>query len=391
MEKITSIVDGDIADTEIVNAFDIEYLCCDGRYAFVGYVNKGGRMLVSCPKHFMYRDDEDIKLIIQCIIKSFRQTDKGSTDYIDCNIPFRAYLHILDYYYKHGLYMQATQVYRQGFSGKIDWNRTIRKSQKIISGDNLLFLPFEVKQIERKHTFIGECMRFVINDGYIQFGKYAGVGELIDNEGYSYNFSDRKNIVKQLKEEEGKHFRDSEIQLIRTLMQYFKWEGSMTEKSFFVTQSFALAWETMVNNYLNINYYGYEDTTERIIFKRNCYKYVFEKQTEYVETSDKQNHKFHVEYDHLSNCISDGRIIVFDSKYYNRISELNYKQVAYHYFLMNDARGNVKAGNSIINGLILPTEGEYESRVHLDRRNIDGVYIQEHYLNLREVMECFAN
>ena len=30
---------------------------------------------------------------------------------------------------------------------------------------------------------------------------------------------------------------------------------------------------------------------------------------------------------------------MFDSKYYTRISEVNYKQVAYHYFLSNGANG----------------------------------------------------
>ena len=44
----------------------------------------------------------------------------------------------------------------------------------------------------------------------------------------------------------------------------------------------------------------------------------------------------------------------------------------------------------IVNGLILPTEGPYLSKTHIDRSDIDGVYIQEHYLNLREVMERYS-
>ena len=81
---------------------------------------------------------------------------------------------------------------------------------------------------------------------------------------------------------------------------------------------------------------------------------------------------------------------MFDSKYYSRISEVNYKQVAYHYFLVNTADGMKRRPERIVNGLILPTDKEYKSVVHVDRRNIDGVYIQEHYLNIRDVMEKYA-
>ena len=68
---------------------------------------------------------------------------------------------------------------------------------------------------------------------------------------------------------------------------------------------------------------------------------------------------------------------------------MNYKQVAYHYFLSNGANGVRIKTNDIINGLILPTENKYRSVVHIDRRDIDGVYIQEHYINIRDVMEKY--
>ena len=57
---------------------------------------------------------------------------------------------------------------------------------------------------------------------------------------------------------------------------------------------------------------------------------------------------------------------------------------------MNGSDGRKIAADKIINGLILPTEGQYSSRTHIDRTDVDGVYIQEHYLNLRSVMERYA-
>lgn len=392
MQQIISINDGDIAIPKIVKEYEIEDLCRDGRYNFVGFINKRDKILISCPKHFLYRDENDIKLIIRCILKSFRTSNKGSSEKIDCNIPFRAYLDVLGYYYKYGLFKKRSVQYRQGYSGNIDWNRTIRKSQKIISNGNLLFLPFEVKETVKEDTFIGKCMQYVINEGYEQFGRFAAIGERLDSEDVMLNFKDTEAVIKQLKDEEGKHFRDSEIQLIRSLISYFRWEGSVTENAYFLTQSFELSWEAMVHNYLNENLYDYNRASQSMIFKNGCRKYKFKKDVSQIESQKKRslNHGFKIEFDHLSETQEDGTVMLFDSKYYEKIREANYKQIAYHYFLIHGSNGVTIPVEKIINGLILPTEGPYLSKTHIDRSDIDGVYIQEHYLNLREVMERYS-
>lgn len=388
-QTIISISDGDVADQKVVNEFNIGTLCSNGKYDFVGFINQNNKMLISCPKHFLYRDPTDIKLIVRCIIKSFRKTDKGSNAMIDCNIPLKPYLHVLDYYYKYGIYKQITSHYITGYGGNVDWSRTIRRSQKIISGENLLFMPFELKKVKSERNFISECMTYVINDGYDQFGKYVGIGTRIDTEGYAFNFKNVEATIRQLKGEEGSHFKDIELQLIRALIAYFSWEGSMTEQSYFVTQAFDLSWENMVHNYLNSNFAGYDFQNETIVFENECRKHFFKKEKSSIETEDKNNHKFFIEFDHITRPDEHGRVFLFDSKYYTRISEVNYKQVAYHYFLSNGANGVKIKPDDIVNGLILPTEKKYKSRVHIDRRDIDGVYIQEHYINIRDVMEKY--
>lgn len=390
--QIISINDGCLADPKIVEEFEIEKLCKDGKYSFVGFINKNNRMLVSCPKHFLYKDEEDVKLIVRCILKSFRLTDKGSTEKVDCNIPFRAYLHVLDYYYRFGVFKETSTQYSQGYDGNIDWNRTIRFGQRVVSNGNLIFLPFEVKHTVRRTSFLSECMQYIINDGYDQFGRFVSIGERIEHEGPSYNFENRDAIVRQLKNEEGTHFRDSEIQLIRAMISYFNWEGSITEKAFFLTQSFELSWEAMVHFYLNENLLMYDRDTNKMIFKPGCRSNHFTKVSKRVESSEKHrlSHGFYVEFDHLSQTSEDGTKMLFDSKYYDKIREANYKQIAYHYFLVNGSDGVNIPAEKIINGLILPGENSYFSRTHIDRRDIDGVYIQEHYLNLREVMELYA-
>lgn len=76
-------------------------------------------------------------------------------------------------------------------------------------------------------------------------------------------------------------------------------------------------------------------------------------------------------------------IYLFDSKYYNdELSNLNYKQVFYHYYL-KQRHPNMK----IINGLLLPTSGDYYIKNHIDRSDLDGVKVTEHYINLTTVLD----
>jgi len=390
-QTIVNINDGAVSNPKIVREFGIESLCTQGKYDFVGYINKNNKMLISCPKHFEYKDASDIKLIVGCILKSFRKTDKGSNAVIDCNIPLMPYLHILDFFYKYGVFKSVNSRYTQGYGGNVDWNRTIRRSPKVVSGGNLLFVPLELKKIKTERNFISECMTYVINDGFEQFGKYVGIGTRIDSDSYVFNNINPKAVIRQLKGEESKYFKDIEIQLIRALIKYFSWEGSMTDQSYFVTQSFDLSWENMIHNFLNSNFAGYDFKTETILFENECRKYSFKKEKDSIETADKNNHRFLVEFDHKTKVNDDGKLFLFDSKYYTRVSEVNYKQVAYHYFLSNGANGEIIPPESIVNGLILPTKQNYRSAVHIDRRNIDGVYIQEHYINIREVMEKYIS
>ena len=92
--QIISIHDGDPVNPDLVDEFQLGNLCTEKRYAFVGFINKKDKMLIACPKHFPYANEEDIGLIVRCIMKSAREKDKGSVEQIDCNIPFPAYVQV---------------------------------------------------------------------------------------------------------------------------------------------------------------------------------------------------------------------------------------------------------------------------------------------------------
>ena len=38
---------------------------------------------------------------------------------------------------------------------------------------------------------------------------------------------------------------------------------------------------------------------------------------------------------------------------------------------------------------MIPTSGKRETVVHVDRQHIDGLYIREEYINLKDVIDCY--
>ena len=95
---------------------------------------------------------------------------------------------------------------------------------------------------------------------------------------------------------------------------------------------------------------------------------------------------YKIQYDHISIDNINKAVIIFDSKYFNNeVNELNYKQIFYHYNLMQKYKGY-----TINNGLLIPTEQEYYTKVHIDRMDLDGVKIIEHYINLNDVLNHYS-
>lgn len=395
MKELTRIIDGETVSDEIVNKFNLRQFCTlndSGSFVsrFVGLVMTRDEILFSCPKHLGYKDENDIELVLGCMMKSSKQIGYSSENPVESNIPYDAYLFILDYYQRYGLHVVEKKEYKRGYDGSVNWLKTSRESQKIVSGGNIVFLPLIINNNHRQETFIAECMKYVLKDGYEKFGKYVGVGTVVDNTVSIINSDNLNQVINRLKQERNNYFKDLEIQLIDALLEYFLWRGVFTGNSFFVSKSFETIWENMVNTYLCANYLDYDYVDNRICFKKECRQSYFCKKKEYIQSELKRKENsidYWVEYDHYNK--NGDVVIVFDSKYYVEIKEINYKQIAYHYFLKNSELQN-KSPETIINGLIIPYEGEYYSKVHVDRTDIDGLLIIEHYVNLRDVLTTFV-
>lgn len=397
-------MDGDVVNEDVVERFDLRKHSRNLRYSttkkndvisFVGFIIKNDEMLVSMPKHYIEHSkienlsDSDLKILFDIFMKttlSKEQTYLGELEGFEANFPFKSFFDIYKYYQRYGLYKETYEVIKEGYSGRISWKDTIRKSNQIVNGKSIIFNPLYIKKNVNNHVFITECMIYAINSTLHRFKafiKLAPVNTTVNPE----LFANREYVIARLHYFSQNVFKDLDKKLINSLINFFENEcdgGDIICKHY----DFENIWERMIERYLN-NYFKEIDTNLFPIFKdkKNQKPLEFKKghfkiNAAKLEQSIQPDHyyvdEFHNQY-------------IFDSKYYGKSSNKDYKQIAYTAILKDLTVGN------IYSILFLPTEHKMKSEMNFKLKksyyNIDNpksalatVYT---YLNIKDVMIKF--
>lgn len=397
LKNIQYTNDGKQVDKKFVETWNISDYCDVYNrvitISFVGVIVFKERVLFSFPKHYSVENLSD-KEKLECMkeilaVISMNRINKGSFDNntkaLRDEFPLRSYLEVMNYFRKYGLYKSTEKYTQEGYNGRINWNKTINRANKILQDKDVMFYPFILNKVRDKDIFISECMDFVLNDAL----KYKSLITRIINYNSKFNnklFSNIKYVINHLKQIKSSYFKDSEKKLIDSLIEYFSWKSRLKDNMRMLTLKFENYWENMINVYLNGKFLSVED--DKIMWSDNMeVQNRFGKSgglsVESKETENRLNRKARmVEYDHF--MIKEDVVYIFDSKYYNEVTSLNYKQLFYHYKLKQR-----HPNSRIINGLLLPTYKEYYTSIHIDRIDLDNVKIVEHYLNLREVISYY--
>lgn len=396
------INDGNELTESFCRKWDI-YSYCD-RYneklkcSFVGMVVKKDNILLSFPKHYQVdkvtlRDEkskvlQDMKDILH-IIRRDRELYGVEPGQLTDAIPVDAYQYILTYYLEFGLYHRQLRDTVKGYKGHINWYQTINSIRPLLSDGNFIYSPFVVSCEYDESIFITECMDYVLFDFYNTFQTLLDDIHPYKRLFYNPIFDEYDFCIAKLQTLCGRLFKDYERLLLKSLIRYFQWKSNRSKSSKFLTLYFELVWERMIHlylsNHIRILGHDYEITKEAQPCKLNIIKpdSVDIEQREVGEKS-----RFSIQFDHFfKTCTSKKQplILLFDSKYFiNDVSSFNYKQAFYYYYL----RGKYK--NAIIkSALVIPTSGKRKTVVHVDRQHIDGLYIREEYINLKDVIECY--
>lgn len=123
--------------------------------SFVGIVLNKQDVIVSVPKHFYTREEfssnslltkeqivADVKDLLSIIVKGESSISGGKED----NLPIDSYLIVQEFYKKYGLYTRKIKSEFSGYFGRINWKKTVQKSQKVVQNNGILFLPFQLEK-----------------------------------------------------------------------------------------------------------------------------------------------------------------------------------------------------------------------------------------------------
>lgn len=391
------INDGEVFDSEKLNDFQINNLLrsTNGTTTinFVGVIVSRNHTLLSFPKHFdheklsLEEKKEYAKSIASLLVKGSSTTNPVKKDTKSNEFPMDRYLAIVDYYKKYGIYNKKIRVENKTNQGRPNWKKTIRKSQKIIQDNGIVFLPVISVKNKNNSVFLSDCMQFILSHTYEQYSDILNFLLPYKNFPSDNIFKNFKACVRKLNLIKNRYFKDTEKELIQAMISYFEWLSSRNGILAVTTTDFPLYWESMVHIFLNKTFSGIENNKIKLS-KEPTHR--FDKQSENTETKENREHSqtqgFSIEFDHISISDSEDEIVLFDSKYMKSISELNYKQAFYYYFLKE------KYPQAIIhNGLIAPTHGAPYDRVHIDRTRINGVTVEKGYSDGLKIMVHFLN
>lgn len=390
-DKLDYIIinDGDCIPEIEVKKYNIENYCIknsnnDYICNFVGIIIQQNNLIVSFPKNFIKQNNNNynnnykdiIKKILNIIIKERIKTS-GFDNGMDGEFPVKPYSEILNYYKKYNLYKRKSRNYKNGYSGKIDWIKTINKSKMIIQKNGIIFMPFKIQIQQDINTFLTFIMDYILTDA-TKYISYLSIIEPYNSVYQNFNKVDKSFIIKKLKYIKGFYYKDSEKNLIQNMIYYLEWKLRYNNTFILLTKEFFKYWESMVMKYLNRS--NIDILSHTISYTNTISNKFYQPNFEYVESDEILNttkHKhYKIQYDHFFKDDINKIIYIYDSKYFNDIKQLNYKQLFYHYHLKNKY-----SDYTIINGLILPSdENKYKTITHINRLDLDDVIITEHYI-----------
>lgn len=390
LDNFTFVNDGQSISDDFIKEWDIRSYCDvynnKSTISFVGIVIKKNEILYSLPKH--YDRDNNVFRTMDKILKliELNRNSQGSFDNgLKEEFPIKAYLRVANYFKIYGLYTSKISKIINGYGGNIDWQRTIKKSNNIVTNNGIIFFPFKIKKKYNINVFLSECMEYVLEDA----SRYKEFIPNIISYKKSYKsrlFDNLDFVIKNLKKIKNDYFKDHEKYLIQGLIDYLSWKSSNSNNVKLLTLKFEDYWEKMIEVYLNKNFENYID--DKIIWGDNPGFKFYKPDKLYVENNiaekleNEMYRCFKVEFDHY--CKVKDKIYIFDSKYFGNYDiGLNYKQLFYEYFLRQKYNKAI-----IVNGLLIPTNKKYSTKIHIDRTDLDGVKIIEHYINLEDVMDC---
>ena len=385
--NIEAIQDGlEIEDQDVIKRYALSGRDVQDKYdretgrtypvaKFVGIVAglSGTDLLISLPKNYMNLEDfrkldyhekiRHVRLIMANVCRKFDSqwyTRFDRHEDTEGNFAMDAFYRIYDYYRRYYLYKVNKRTIKPGYYGKVAWKDTMNRASKVIDHGNLVLLPMYIKEKQQVENLITESMIFAINYTELLFGQFIDLPDnsKIAGRGIDARFlNNTKEILNFLYQFRNTIYKDIDKELLNDIIVFLEKlnAGSRDKQHAVKDYSFSSVWEKAVEKYLNDYFVGMKDGKLEYSEGKNAGKKRFGKQVN--RGYNRARPEWSMQPDHY---YKDGNTLyIFDSKYYNDVTDLNHKQFVYHVLYGRKVKVTYDA-------LIIPSSGKTDTELYVD-------------------------
>ncbi|WP_407451421.1 LlaJI family restriction endonuclease [Fibrobacter sp.] len=175
------------------------------------------------------------------------------------DFPFYAYLSVLQYYLDFGYFVESETIYKKGFSGKISWQRTIKRIKPQIvkdeeGHDQVVYLNLITRKTSyREDNLITLVHKFCVKESARLIGPLYGISENEVEE--PELLFDYELFAEVIQDKIAATFNDKHLELFHAMLKMVRYLGNKENRgedaseneSLFGVNTFAPIWEAMVD------------------------------------------------------------------------------------------------------------------------------------------------
>ena len=175
------------------------------------------------------------------------------------DFPFYAYLSVLQYYLDFGYFVESETIYKKGFSGKINWPRTIKRIKPQVikdeeGHDQVVYLNLITRKTSyHEDNLITLVHKFCVKEAAQLIGPLYGISEneVEDSE----LLFDYELFAEVIQDKIAATFNDKHLELFHAMLKMVRYLGNKENRgedgseneTLFGVNTFAPVWEAMVD------------------------------------------------------------------------------------------------------------------------------------------------
>ena len=175
------------------------------------------------------------------------------------DFPFYAYLSVLQYYLDFGYFVESETIYKKGFSGKINWLRTIKRIKPQVvkdeeGHDQVVYLNLITRKTSyREDNLITLVHKFCVKEAAQLIGPLYGISE--DEVDEPELLFDYELFAEVIQDKIAATFNDKHLELFHAMLKMVRYLGNKENRGedgsenepLFGVNTFAPVWEAMVD------------------------------------------------------------------------------------------------------------------------------------------------